>query len=144
MKRADFISRLDHAAIETAISQAEQATSGEIRVVVVAESVAEPVAAAQAAFEKLGMTATRERNAVLFYIAPRSQTFAVIGDEGVHQRCGPVFWEEIAASMTSSFKAGDYTAGLVQGITRAGKLLGEQFPRRPDDKNELPNKVMGP
>ena len=35
----------------------------------------------------------------------------------------------------------DFTGGLVLGIERAGALLAEHFPRRPDDVNELPDDI---
>jgi uncharacterized membrane protein len=99
------------------------------------------VAAAQEQFTRLGMAQTRDRNGVLIYLAPRSQQFAVIGDSGVHARCGAAFWQELARSMSEHFRNGDFTTGIVQGISRAGELLGEHFPRRPDDHNELPDRV---
>lgn len=143
MKKTAFIKSLDHPAIETAIAAAEANTSGEIRVLVLPEAAPEPVATAQAAFARLGMEKTRERNGVLILVAPESQTFAIIGDEGVHRKCGQAFWDELAATMTDAFRRGDFTGGVLAGVERAGQLLGEHFPRRPDDTNELPNQVVG-
>jgi uncharacterized membrane protein len=142
MKRKHFLEKLDHGAIESAIAAAELTTSGEIRVAVSHRPEPDAVAAAQALFAKLGMTRTRERNAVLLFIAPESQTFAVIGDEGVHARCGQPFWDELAATMGGAFHRGEFTAGLVAGVGRAGALLAEHFPRRPDDTNELSDRVI--
>lgn len=87
------------------------------------------------------MTRTAARNGVLIFLAPRSRTFAVIGDTGVHEKCGDTFWRELTAAMSEHFKRGDFTAGLVHGIDRAGALLAEHFPRSPDDRNELPDRV---
>ena len=142
MKKSDFIKRLDHPALEAAIAHAEALTSGEIRVAVMPGPAPAPVAAAQAAFTRLGMEKTRERNGVLLFVAPASRTFAVIGDEAVHAKCGQAFWDELAAAMTGAFQRGEFTAGLLAGIDRAGALLAEHFPRRPDDTNELPNRVV--
>ena len=142
MKKSDFIKQLDHLAIEAAIARAEAVTSGEIRVVVLHEPVAEPVAAAQAAFTRLGMEKTRERNGVLILVAPASQTFAVIGDEGVHAKCGQAFWDDMAAAMSGEFQRGKFTAGLLAGIEKAGSLLANHFPRQADDRDELPNQVV--
>ncbi|MFZ5495959.1 MAG: TPM domain-containing protein [Verrucomicrobiota bacterium] len=142
MKKSAFIKQLDPAAIEAAITRAEAVTSGEIRVIVLHEPAADPLAAAQAAFTRLGMEKTRDRNGVLILVAPESQTFAVIGDEGVHRKCGQAFWDELAAAMSGAFQRGKFTAGLLAGIERAGRLLGEHFPRRPDDTDELPNRVV--
>jgi uncharacterized membrane protein len=141
MKTPDFIQQLREPEIIAAIRAAEQKTSGEIRVFISDKNVTDPVAAAQEQFTRLGMAQTRDRNGVLIYVAPRSQQFAVIGDSGVHARCGAAFWQELARSMSEQFRRGDFTAGIVQGIQRAGELLGQHFPRHPDDHNELPDRV---
>lgn len=133
--------KIDHARIVAAIGEAEGRTSGEIRVVVSRRTTADAVAAAKIQFERLGMTGTAARNGVLIFLAPCSRSFAVIGDTGVHEKCGDAFWTELAAAMTEHFKRGDFTAGLVLGIARAGALLAENFPRQTDDRNELPNSV---
>jgi uncharacterized membrane protein len=133
---------IDHARVVSAIAAAEALTSGEIRVVVSKRRVDDAVASAKKSFERLGMTRTELRNGVLIFVAPASRAFAVIGDTGVHEKCGDDFWRELATAMTSYFKRGDFTGGLVHGIERAGALLAEHFPRRPDDVNELPDGVV--
>ncbi|MBP9903495.1 MAG: TPM domain-containing protein [Verrucomicrobia bacterium] len=141
MSAQKFIEQLRENEIVAAIRAAERETSGELRVFISRESVSDPVVAAQKEFTRLGMEKTRERNAVLIYLAPGRRKFAVIGDCGVHARCGDAFWVELARSMTAHFRAAEFTEGIVQGILRAGELLAEHFPRRPDDANELPDRV---
>ena len=133
--------KIDHPRVVTAIAAAERRTSGEIRVVLARHKAPDPVAAAQAHFDRLGMAATKNRNAVLIFLAPRSRTFAIIGDTGVHEKCGDPFWREVVAAMTVHFKTGDFTAGLVHGIGRAGDLLAEHYPRGPEDQNQLPDDI---
>jgi uncharacterized membrane protein len=142
MKHRQFVNQIDRKGIESAIHDAEERTSGEIRVLVHHQPVEDPVAFAQAEFIRLGMEKTKHRNAVLIFVAPVSQKFSVIGDKGVHEKCGDGFWRELAASMSEHFKRGEFTAGLVQGIARAGTLLGEHFPRDPNDRDELSNEVI--
>jgi len=142
MKTDDFIAQLDHPRLTAAITAAEKLTSGEIRVMVHRRPIDDAVSFAQAEFLRLGMQKTRDRNAVLLFVAPLSQAFAVIGDEGVHQKCGPSFWDELAATMQAAFRRADYNGALVEGIERAGALLAAHFPRRPDDTDELPNTVL--
>lgn len=141
MRTKDFLGRLDNARIVRAIAAAERQTSGEIRVFVQRGEIDDPLAAARAQFEKLGMTATRERNGVLIFVAPRAQKFAVVGDEGIHQRCGEAFWQELVGAMQTHFKAENFTEAVAHAIERTGELLAAQFPRRPDDRDELPNAV---
>ncbi|MEY4940079.1 MAG: hypothetical protein RIQ93_1814 [Verrucomicrobiota bacterium] len=133
--------KIDHERIVAAIGQAEDRTSGEIRVVISRQPADDAVAAAKAQFERLGLTATVARNGVLIFLVPRSRSFAVIGDTAVHAKCGEPFWTELTAAMAEHFRRNDFTTGLTLGIERAGTLLAQFFPRRADDKNELPNTV---
>ena len=135
------IPAIDDARVIQAIAAAEQRTSGEIRVFISSHAITDPVPAAQKQFERMGMTRTAARNGVLIFLAPAAHTFAVIGDEGIHARCGQVFWQELADAMSGHFKEGRFTDGLVLGIERAGASLATFFPRRPDDRNELPDRI---
>lgn len=141
MRTKHFLEQLEHPRIVQAIADAEMKTSGEIRVYVQHGEVDDPFSEAQARFTALGMTATQERNGILIFVAPRSQKFAVIGDEGIHQRCGDSFWQQLAHEMQAQFKARNFTDALVHAIHRTGELLSLQFPRQPDDWNELPNEI---
>lgn len=143
MRTDAFLGRLEHDRIVAAIRDAEGRSSGEIRVHVAAGEVDDVEAAARRQFESLGMTATALRNGILIYVAPRSQRFAILGDTGIHERCGPAFWKEMAAVMEADFREGRFTDGLVKGVARAGEALGEHFPRTPGaaDVNELPDQV---
>ena len=141
MGTKEFLARLDHDRIVRAIAAAEQKTSGEIRVFVQRGEIIDPMAAARAKFEKLGMTRTRERNGVLIFVAPRAQKFAVIGDEGVHAKCGEAFWQQLIESTQVHFKAENFTDAIVHAIEHTGELLAQHFPRRPNDRNQLPNAV---
>ncbi|HEX5221970.1 MAG TPA: TPM domain-containing protein [Verrucomicrobiae bacterium] len=142
MNAPEFVQQLREDEIAAAIRAAEQKTSGELRVFISRQTqVADPVAAAHQEFNRLGMADTRERNGVLIYLAPCPRKFAVIGDTGIHERCGASFWQHLAESMSARFQAGQFTEGIVEGINRAGELLAIHFPRRPDDTDELPNRV---
>ena len=143
MKLRHFRDQIDHERVVTAIREAEGRSRGEVRVHVVHHRVGDVEAAAAAAFAKLGMTSTAERNGVLIYVAPRSQRFAVVGDTAIHERCGARFWRDVAASMGQAFREGRFSDGLVEGIATVGLALAREFPRisGQGDKNELPDTV---
>ena len=141
MRTKEFLRKLEHDRIAKAIATAEATTSGEIRVFIQRGNVADAVSEARAQFERLEMTQTRERNAVLVFVAPRAQKFAVIGDRGVYEKCGQPFWEALTQAMRPHFEAQRFTDAIVHAVREAGQLLGQHFPRRPDDRNELPNAV---
>ena len=143
MQTSSFLGTLDHERIVKAIQDAEARSRGEVRVHVSRQAVQDPETAAARQFEALGMTRTAERNGVLLFVAPVSQTFAVIGDEGIHARCGPDFWKDVAAAMETDFRAGHYTDGIVKGVARVGEALATHFPRQEGtaDANELSDEV---
>jgi uncharacterized membrane protein len=141
MRSKDFQSQLRHDDIVAAIREAERQTSGEIRVFVSRKEVDDPVPAAQAAFVRLGMGKTKERNGVLIFVAPRVNRFAIIGDSAVHAKCGDSFWTEVRDCMAEHFRKSDFTHGIIFGIKKAGALLSQHFPCQPDDRNELPDDV---
>lgn len=143
MRTKEFLSRLDHKRISDAIARAEATTSGEIRVYIQRGEVPdEPLDFGLKRFIELGMTKTKERNAILILVAPRAQKFAVIGDEGVHKKCGSEFWQRLVETMRAHFKQEEFTTAIVEAIENAGELLAKHFPRRQDDQNELPDTVI--
>jgi uncharacterized membrane protein len=143
METKSFLGALDHERIVKAIQDAEARSRGEVRVHVSQKAVADAHAAAARQFEALGMTQTAEGNGVLLFVAPVSQTFAVVGDEGIHARCGPQFWKDVAAAVEADFRAGRFTDGIVKGVTRVGDALATHFPRSEGgaDRNELADEV---
>jgi uncharacterized membrane protein len=142
MKTNEFIERVNHDEITRAIRESEARTSGEIRVFITRHPVETPVAAAEECFLAQGMDQTRDRNAVLIFVAPRNQKFAVVGDVAVHHLCGEVFWQELSTEIGEHFRKADFTGGLLVAIRHAGDLLARHFPRKPDDQNELPDRVI--
>jgi uncharacterized membrane protein len=131
MKAKHLFRELDHDRITAAIAEAEKYTTGEIRVYVSHHKVHDPRHAAAHQFLKLELHKTKHRNAVMIFIAPESQNFAVLGDEAVHAKCGETSWERIAEAMRDYFRQGKFTEGVVHGISAAGKLLAEHFPSQP-------------
>jgi uncharacterized membrane protein len=147
VKTRHFLNQLEHDRIVSAIAEAEKKTSGQIRVLVSHREVEDPVAAAGKEFHRLGLHRTPQRNAVLIFVAPRSQRFAVIGDQAVHEKCGDAFWTDLTTAMSGHFKQGNFTEGLLHGIARAGELLAAHFPRdptqgRPGDQNKPADTVI--
>src|SRR4051812_46230336 len=143
MRTHKFLRELEHDRIVKAIKDAESKTSGQIRVFLQRGIFEEDaLERAQKKFLQLGMDKTRERNGVLIFVAPRAQKFAVIGDEGVHQKCGEKFWADLVARMREHFLREDFTEALVEAITSTGELLARYFPRTGVSTNELPDEIV--
>ena len=143
MRTHRFLRELEHDRVVNAIKKAETKTSGQIRVFLQrGKFEQDALARAQKKFIHLGMEKTAERNAVLIFVAPRAQKFAVIGDEGVHQKCGEKFWQDLVARMREHFLREDFTQALVEGIESTGELLAKHFPRTGPAPNELPDEIV--
>jgi len=143
MKSHHFISNIRNDEITAAIAKAEQKTSGEIRVFVSHHPCRDPMGTAKKHFERLGMTKTHHRNGVLIFVAPESRTFALLGDTGIHEKCGDDFWQALRDEMIPHFKSDRFTEGVVHAVSKAGELLARHFPAGPgDEMNELPNTIV--
>ncbi len=143
MRTKDFLDRLEHDRIKAAIVAAEAKSSGQIRVFVQRGALSgDALAVAQAKFNKLGMQKTHERNAVLIFVAPRARKFALVGDEGVHRKCGTEFWQRLVDEMEAHFKAEKFTDAIVHAIEASGELLAQHFLRTSANDNELPDDVI--
>jgi uncharacterized membrane protein len=142
MNHHEFISQLDEKQIASAIATAEEKSSGEIRVYVSHKERHDALAFARKRFQELGMFKTKDRNAVLLYIVPRTRQFAVLGDDGIHEKCGDDFWKEIVAKMSAQMKAGKFTEAVVGAVQNISETLAKHFPRSPDDRNELPDAIV--
>lgn len=130
--------------IVEAVRNAEQRTSGEIRVYV--ESRCRYVDAMDKAleiFDQLKMHQTKDRNAVLVYIAIKDHQLAVLGDEGIHQKVGNQYWNTEVGKMINAFNRDDYAQGIVMCVEDIGEALHSYFPYdHKIDKNELPDDIV--
>ncbi len=142
MTRKKLLQIIDRDKVKHAIEAAEHRTSGEICVSVAPLFWGSIEKAADKAFARLGMTRTKDRNGVLFFVVPARRKFVVLGDLGIHERVGQEFWNSVAAAVSERFREGDFTGGLVHGIDKVGEQLAAHFPYDPSaDKNELPDDV---
>jgi uncharacterized membrane protein len=137
----NFFTESEQNIIVNAINEAEMNTSGEIRLHLENFCIGNELAAARKIFTKLGMHQTKERNGVLIYIATVSHKIAVVGDEGIHVKLGPVFWEEIVQRLITKFRENRKAEALAECIKDCGRELGKFFPRAQDDKDELSNQI---
>jgi uncharacterized membrane protein len=142
LSRKKLKRQIEKEKILQSIAAAEHKTSGEIRVSVSPFFWGNVRKVADKAFVRLGMQATRERNGILFFIVPSRRRFAIIGDQGIHEKVGQEFWEKLAAAMSADFKAGKFNEGLIRGIEEAGRSLGVHFPFQGEkDVNELSDDI---
>jgi uncharacterized membrane protein len=143
MRTKEFLSKLEHDQIVQAIRDAEAKSSGEVRVYIQRGKLAsDALTAARKNLRALKMEKTRERNAVLIFVAPRAHKFAVVGDKGIHEKCGNELWQRVVDKMREHFRNEHFTDALVEAIQEIGSVLAVQFPLKSDrNPNELPDEI---
>jgi uncharacterized membrane protein len=141
MKASTFFTKEQQAQILAAVKEAENETSGEVRVHIETNCDEEVLDRAAWVFKKLGMDDTAERNGVLFYLAVDDRKFAVIGDSGINAKVPEGFWDDVKELLLRNFREGKFTEGLSAGIILAGTHLKKHFPHKLDDVNELPDEI---
>jgi len=137
-----LFSDLEQERIAQAIADAENATSGEIRIAIDKHCAGDPYEKAIEYFAKLGMDKTAQRNGVLIYLAHADHKFAIIGDAGINKVVPDDFWETTKVAMGAHFAKGDLAVGIIAGVALAGEKLALFFPPQQGDINELPNDII--
>ena len=76
------------------------------------------------------MANTAARNSVLIFIAPEARKYAVVGDEGIHGKCGAdEFWKSIVGvTMRPLLKEERYTEAIVAAVGEIGRELAAHYP----------------
>ena len=142
-KKDPFSAGEQHLIVE-ALRQAEQRTSGEIRLYVESRCrYVDPLDRAAEIFWSLQMDHTNDRNAVLIYLAMRDHQFAIFADQGIHEKVGQKFWNAEVAKMSRHFRENHHLDALLLVIEDIGNALYTHFPyNRATDKNELPDDIV--
>ncbi len=137
----DFLTKEQEQTLIDAIKIAEKNTSGEIRVHIEKGSDKTPLDRALEVFYELKMHETAQRNGVLIYVAVESKQFAIIGDEGIHNKVTDTFWQSAKDIVLSHFAKKEFAKGLELAILEVGNKLKTYFPYQSDDVNELSDEI---
>ncbi|UKT64183.1 TPM domain-containing protein [Pedobacter mucosus] len=137
-----LFSDIEQDRIAKAISDAEKATSGEIRIAIDKHCKDNAYDKAIEYFSQLNMDKTAQRNGVLIYLAHADHKFAIIGDSGINKVVPEDFWETTKIAMNAHFTKGNLADGIIAGVALAGEKLALFFPYQKGDINELPNDIV--
>jgi uncharacterized membrane protein len=139
----------DFLRISNKISEAELTTSGELRVSIreeksFSERNSNIMSLAEKEFYKLNMHQTRDKTGILLFFLLGERQFYILADQEINEKVGQNVWEDISKEIQENFRNGFFSQGIIKGIEKVGVLLSEHFPIKPDDVNELTNKVVIP
>ncbi|MBN2611512.1 MAG: TPM domain-containing protein [Bacteroidales bacterium] len=141
MKISKILSRKELILIMEAIHEAEDMTSGEIKIHLENHCIVDLMDRVKTLFYSLGLIATEHRNAVLIYIAIIDKKVAIIGDEGINRLVDNDFWNKEIIRLTNSFKQSEFTNGIIETVRSVGQKLKAFFPHQTDDINEISDTI---
>ena len=98
--------------------------------------------AAQSLFLAHGLHLTESRTGLLIYVALLDRRVEIVTDAGINGKVEQAVWDELAQEIAAAARGDELAEGLVGAVRRAGTLLGLHCPRTPDDRNELPDRVV--
>ena len=99
-------------------------------------------ARAERAFYEKGLHRTREETGILIFISTLERKVWILGDRGINERIPPGAWKALAAELAAGLSSGRATEALCRVIGGCGSELARHFPRRDDDRNELPDEIL--
>jgi putative membrane protein len=99
-------------------------------------------AAALSQFRARGFEATAGRTGVLLYIDEPDHIVEVIADTGIFAKVSPDHWGDTVDTLIAGIREGRAADGLVSAVALAGAVLSEHFPAGPENRNELPDRMI--
>ena len=99
-------------------------------------------AAALQQFLAHGVHVTRERTGVLIFAALAEHQVELITDELILQKVDAGVWADAVAALVRGLKAGSPAAGFEAAVRQCGDVLAAHFPPRPDNPNELSDRLI--
>lgn len=136
-----FFNEKEKNEISNAITEAEDLTSGEIRVRIERTCNNNLKDRIVEVFNELRMYETERKNGVLIYLSIDDRQFGIIGDKGFDDMVIAGFWDNICDETISHMGTDGVANALVWCIKTIGKELSRFFPVMPDDKDELDNSI---
>jgi uncharacterized membrane protein len=145
--RKNILSKEELKELSGVIAETEKKTSGEIRIVLRKKKQFNEMNLsvrdiALNEFFRLGMQNTRDKTGVLIFILLSEKKLYIAADEAINSRVEQRTWEKIAENMSVKFRGDRFLEGLTEAVQSVGLHLRTHFPRKRDDKNELPDEVI--
>jgi len=93
-------------------------------------------------FTARGLTRTRGRTGVLFYVAIQERYAEILVDTGLDGKVDQAVWDGIIEPALLAAREDRLRDGLIDAVRAVGTVLATHAPRMADDIDELPNKVV--
>lgn len=93
-------------------------------------------------FYRLGMNRTKDKTGILIFILFEERQFYVLADKAINEVFTRNTWVSVTEIIRTNFAAGEFAGGLIKAVALIGDTLKNHFPIKPDDVNEISNKII--
>ena len=97
--------------------------------------------AARLAFLEHGLTDTRDRTGILIYTSLLEHRVEILADRGIDAHVEGGVWDGVVRRILAAIREQRADEGLIEAIRECGEILATRFPPRPDDTDELDNRL---
>lgn len=94
-------------------------------------------------FREQGLDKTRDATGMLFLVSLFERRVYVLADHGIYEKMKQDTLDVYARSVSAGLAKNNGADALCDAITKAGSELSKYFPRKADDVNEIPDRVLG-
>jgi putative membrane protein len=98
-------------------------------------------ARARREFSRLGIAKTEGATGVLLMISLHEHEAIVLADRAINDKVAPDTWPREVKVLLDGIRAGRPADGIIATVREVGALLATHFPRKDDDRNELPDDI---
>lgn len=142
----EYLTDGDLELITSEIKKVESKTSGELRLSLrskryLLEKLYKPHELAIKDFEEMGMADTKDKTGILLFVLFEEKYYDILADDGIHRKIPNEVWDVLENNLKEKFRTGLYKDGIIFVIEKMGEILANEFPRKEDDINELPDEV---
>lgn len=85
---------------------------------------------------------TSGRTGILIYVSMREHRAEVLADAAIASKVEADVWVDGLEALLTHIRKGDVAGGMCAAVARVGTILAEHFPRKADDINELPDRLI--
>ncbi len=85
---------------------------------------------------------TAGRTGILIYLSLKEHRAEIVADESIHMAVPDETWGAAMAKMIAEVREGRIADGMIAAIGDVGIILSKNFPRRTDDVNEIPDRLI--
>ena len=97
---------------------------------------------AELVFFEQGLYKTEKGTGILLFISLHERYAVVLADEGIAKKVPKDIWKDVISRLTTVAKKEDITVGLSEAIKLCGEIAATHFPADPNNKNEIPNRLI--